>query len=167
MQAIARILKHLFYPDWLAWRAFPTASRRAIERAIGESEVRHGGEIRFAIEPNLPLLPLLRGIGARERAVEVFGRLRVWDTDQNNGVLIYLLLADRDVEIVADRGLNGKVRPAEWEAICRQMEADFRRSAFEAGVRQGIKAIGELLARHFPPPADNRNELPDRPTLIA
>lgn len=163
---VARILKHLFYPDWLAWQAFPSGSRRAIERAISESEVRHGGEIRFALEPNLPLLPVLRGVTARERAVEVFGQLRLWDTEQNNGVLIYLLMADRDVEIVADRGLNGRVEAAEWEAICRQMEADFRRGAYEAGVRQGIQAIGELLARHFPPPVDNRNELPDRPTLI-
>lgn len=167
MQVIARILKHLFYPDWLAWRAFPTASRKAIERTIMDSEVRHGGEIRFAVEPNLALAPLLRGVDARQRAVELFGQLRVWDTERNNGVLIYLLLADRDVEIVADRGLNGRVQSAEWEAICQQMEADFHRGAFEAGVRQGIKAIGELLARHFPPPADNRNELPDRPTLIA
>lgn len=167
MQAIARILKHLFYPDWLAWRAFPTASRKAIERTIMDSEVRHGGEIRFAVEPNLALAPLLRGVDARQRGVELFGQLRVWDTERNNGVLIYLLLADRDVEIVADRGLNGRVQSAEWEAICQAMEADFRRGAFEAGVRQGIKAIGELLARHFPPPADNRNELPDRPTLIA
>lgn len=163
---LRRILKHLFYPDWLAWQAFPSGSRRAIERAIGESEVRHGGEIRFALEPNLPLLPLLRGVTARERAVEVFGRLRVWDTERNNGVLIYLLLADRDVEIVADRGLNGRVEPAEWEAVCRDMEADFRRGAYEAGVRQGIKSIGGLLARHFPPPADNRNELADRPTQV-
>ncbi|TCS70566.1 TLP18.3/Psb32/MOLO-1 phosphatase superfamily protein [Sulfuritortus calidifontis] len=161
-----RILKHLFYPDWLAWQAFPSRSRRAIERAISESEARHGGEIRFAVEPNLPLRPLLRGMSARERALEIFSQLRVWDTEQNNGVLIYLLLADRDVEIVADRGLNGRVEAAEWEAICRQMEADFRRGAYEAGVRQGIQAIGAHLARHFPPPADNRNELPDRPTLI-
>lgn len=167
MKAITRILKHLFYPDWLAYRAFPTTSRRAIERAISESEVRHGGEIRFAVEANLALAPLLRGISARQRAVEVYGQLRVWDTEQNNGVLIYLLLADRDVEIVADRGLNSLVAAAEWEAICQAMEADFRRGAFEAGVRQGIRSIGELLARHFPPPADNRNELPDRPTLIA
>lgn len=167
MNAIARILKHLFYPDWLAYRAFPTSSRRAIERAISESEVRHGGEIRFAVEPNLALAPLLRGVSARQRAVEVFGQLQVWDTEQNSGVLIYLLLADRDVEIVADRGLDGRVSAAEWGAICQAMEADFRRAAFEAGVRQGIRSIGELLARHFPPPTDNRNELPDRPSLIA
>lgn len=164
---LMRILKHLIYPDWLAWHAFPSGSRRAIERAISESEVRHGGEIRFAVEPNLSLAPLLQGMSARERALEVFGQLGVWNTEQNNGVLIYLLMADRDVEIVADRGLNGLVQAAEWEAICQQMEADFRRGAYEAGVRQGIRAIGELLARHFPRPADDRNELPDRPTLIA
>jgi uncharacterized membrane protein YgcG len=164
--SVRRLIKHLFYPPWLARRAFPVAVRRRIESAIAESEVRHGGEIRFAVEAALDFLPLLRGTTARERAIEVFTELRVWDTEHNNGVLIYLLLADRDVEIVADRGLNGLVSSQEWEAICQEMEAMFRRGAYEAGVRRGIELIGGHLARHFPRPADNANELSDRPALL-
>lgn len=163
---LVRLFKHLLYPDWLLRRAMPTKTLKVIEQTVLESELRHGGEIRLAIEANLGLWPLLREQSARERAVELFSDLRVWDTEQNNGVLIYLLLADRDVEIVADRGLNGRVQTAEWEGICQAMEADFKRGAFEAGVRYGIRTVGELLTRHFPPPADNRNELPDRATII-
>ena len=101
----------------------------------------------------------------RERAVEMFAELRVWDTEQNNGVLIYLLLADRDIEIVADRGISAKVRPAEWEEICRAMEAQLRRGDYGAAVVQGIEAATRVLARAFPPRAGDRDELPDRPAL--
>lgn len=163
---LQRTIKHLLYPDWLLRRTLPSKTLKAIEQAVIESELRHGGEIRFAVEANLGLWPLLQQQSARDRAVELFSALRVWDTEQNNGVLIYLLLADRDVEIVADRGLNGCVQAEEWEAICQAMEADFRRNAFEAGVCYGIRAVGELLVRHFPPPPDNRNELPDRTAII-
>jgi uncharacterized membrane protein YgcG len=163
---LTRLFKHLFSPPWLASRAFPVQARRRVESAIADSEVRHGGEIRFAVEATLDFMPLLRGTMARERAIQVFTDLRVWDTEQNNGVLIYLLLADRDVEIVADRGLNGRVSAREWEAICQAMEVMFRRGAFEAGVRRGIEMISGHLARHFPRPADNANELADRPVLL-
>jgi uncharacterized membrane protein len=156
----------LFYPPWLAGRAFPVQVRRRIESAIAESEVRHAGEIRFAVEAALDFMPLLRGMTARERAIEVFTDLRVWDTEQDNGVLIYLLLADRDVEIVADRGLNGRVTAEQWEAICQEMEAMFRRGAFEAGVLRGIGLIGAHLARHYPRPGEDSNELSDRPVLL-
>lgn len=163
---LGRLIKHLFYPPWLAGRAFPVGVRQRIESAIAESEVRHGGEIRFAVEAGLDFMPLLRGETARERGIDVFTNLRVWDTEQNNGVLVYLLLADRDVEIVADRGLNGRVAPQEWEAICQEMEAMFRRGAFEAGVLRGIELIGKHLARHYPRPGDDSNELSDRPVLL-
>ena len=163
---LLRTFKHLLYPDWLVRRALPSNSLKAIEQAVTESELHHGGEIRFAVEANLGFWPLLLDQSARARAIELFTRLQVWDTEQNNGVLIYLLLADRDVEIVADRGLNGLVPASAWESICQAMEADFRRGAFEAGVCYGIRAAGELLAQHFPPPADNLNELPDRPALV-
>jgi len=161
-----RLIKHLFYPPWLARRAFPVAVRHRIESAIAESEVRQGGEIRFAVEAALDFRPLLRGETARERGIEVFTDLRVWDTEQNNGVLIYLLLADRDVEIVADRGLNGLVSAEEWESICQEMEAMFRRGAFEAGVLRGIALIGEHLARYYPRTSWDRNELTDRPEIL-
>lgn len=163
---ILRVLRHLVYPDWLARRAFPPVVMARIETAIADSEARHRGEIRFAVEPSLALFPLLRGQSARERALKVFSRLRVWDTEENNGVLIYLLLADHDVEILADRGIARVVPQAEWEAICRDMEQRFRAGRFEEGVLLGIAEIGRRLAQIYPRQADNSNELPDRPVRL-
>ncbi len=147
-------------------RAFPQRALDAIERAIREAEVRHAGQIRFAVEAALDLPPLLAGQTARGRAIDVFSQLRVWDTEHNNGVLIYLLLADRDVEIVADRGIHARLGAETWEAICREMEAAFRNGQFEAGVLAGIHAVGEHLARHFPPRGEKPNEMPDRPVVL-
>ena len=101
-----------------------------------------------------------------QRALDQFSHLRIWDTAHNNGVLIYLLLADRDVEIVADRGINDKVGAEGWETICQEMETEFRAGNFERGVIQGIEAVSRELARHFPPDSQPRNELPDRPVVI-
>jgi uncharacterized membrane protein len=151
---------------WAVNRAFPGHTLTAIRNAIKESEAAHSGEIRFAVEGALHIEPLLRGQPARERAIDVFSQLRIWDTDRNNGVLIYLLLADRDVEIVADRGIDAKVGPREWERICRQMEAAFRQSDFEGGVLGGIREVTRHLAEHFPPTGDDRNELPDKPVVL-
>jgi uncharacterized membrane protein len=137
---------------------------QAIERAIRESEKTHRGQIRFAVEAALDTLPLLRGQTARARAVEVFSHLRVWDTEHNNGVLIYLLLADRDVEILADRGIHGRVSAEAWERVCREMEAAFRAGRFEDGALAGIRAVGALLAQHFP--GAGGHELPDRPVVL-
>ena len=129
------------------------------------SERRHSGEIRICVEAGLPLSYLWRGLKARDRAVTLFGKLRVWDTEHNNGVLIYLLFAERDVEIVADRGINTRVSAAQWEAICRTMESRFGKGAFEAGLTEGINLIGDLLREHFA--ADmGENEQPDRPVLV-
>lgn len=164
--AMARILRHLFMPSWLVRRHFPRAAMDRIERAIGESESFHGGEIRFAVEATLEPTSLLQGQRARERALEVFSQLRVWDTEHNSGVLIYLLLADRDVEIVADRGIAAKVGAEEWERICRLMESAFRQGRFEEGVLAGVREITALLVRHFPAAARNPNELPDRPLVL-
>ena len=138
----------------------------AIEKAIKASEGMHRGEIRFVVEGALDTVPLLRGQAARERAIDVFSRLRIWDTERNNGVLIYLLLADRDVEIVADRGIDAKVGTEEWERICRKMEAAFRQADFEGGVVGGIQEVTRHLAEHFPPIGDDRNELPDKPVVL-
>ncbi len=163
---MVRILRHLFMPPWLARRYFPRAAMARIERAISESEALHNGEIRFAVEAALDLPALLHGQNARQRAMEVFSQLRVWDTEHNSGVLIYLLLADRDVEIVADRGIHAKVGSAEWERICRQMEAAFRARRFEEGVMAGMREITALLVLHFPVRNENPNELPDRPVVL-
>ncbi|HYS75417.1 MAG TPA: TPM domain-containing protein [Burkholderiales bacterium] len=161
-----RFARHLFTDHWSVRRALPPAALRAIEKTIGEEERRHAGQLRFAIEASLPLGELLRGVRSRERAVEWFGRLRVWDTEHNSGVLIYLLLADQRVEIVADRGIHGKVRTAAWEAICGEMQQEFARGQFERGAVLGVRAISDLLAAHFPPSGEGRNELPDKPVVL-
>ena len=163
---LKRIMRHLSSGRAAVRRAFPLHALDAIERAIRETEARHDGQIRFAVEAALDLSPLLAGQTARERAVEAFSQLRVWDTAHNNGVLIYLLLADRDVEIVADRGIHVKLGTETWEAICREMEAAFRNGQFEAGVLTGIHAVGEHLARHFPARGGKPNEMPDRPVVL-
>jgi uncharacterized membrane protein len=163
--SLSRIARHLFTTMWSVKRAFPARALDAIERVIAETEARHNGQIRFAVEHALDLAQLMAGLSARERAIEMFGRLRVWDTQHNNGVLIYLLLADRDVEIVADRGIHVRVGEG-WEVICRTMEQQFRQGAFETGVVSGIRAVGEHLQRHFPRDAAGANELPDRPVVL-
>ena len=151
---------------WMVRRAFPRDTLVAIDKAIKASEVLHRGEIRFAVEGALQIEPLFRGQTGRERAIGVFSQLQIWDTEHNNGVLIYLLLADRDVEIVADRGIDAKVGPQEWERICRKMEAAFRQADFEGGVVGGIQEVTRHLAEHFPPIGDDRNELPDKPVVL-
>jgi uncharacterized membrane protein len=161
-----RLLRHLLFPDWLTRRRFPGHALQRIEAAVAASERGHAGELRFAVEGALHPAQLMAGMTARGRALEVFSSLRIWDTAANNGVLIYLLLADRDVEIVADRGLGGLVQPGAWEAICREMEACFRGGEFEAGVLLGIERVDSLLRRHFPVAGENPNELPDAPGVL-
>lgn len=161
-----RWLKHLFMPPWAWKRAFPQATLDAIETAIRGSETRHDGEIRFAIESRLPASAVWRGMRGRERALEVFSSLRVWDTEHNNGVLVYLLLADHDIEIVADRGIAARVDNAAWEVVAQVMEAAFRAGEFERGALDGIERIGALLAAHFPPGMHNPDELANRPVII-
>ena len=161
---LLRMLRHLTTTRWSVRMTFPAAVMHAIEHAIGETEGAHEGQVRFAVEHALDLAQLLAGVTARDRAIDVFSHLRIWDTEQNNGVLIYLLLADRDVEIIADRGIHARVGEG-WEVICRRMEERFRRGEFEAGVIDGIRAVGEHLQRHFPG-GRGPNELPDAPVVL-
>ncbi|MBR0799702.1 TPM domain-containing protein [Bradyrhizobium jicamae] len=163
---IKRIGKHLLEHRWRVRRDFPPRVLDAIERAIKAGEATHSGQIRFVVEGALDGAPLFHDQPARERALDVFSHLRIWDTHHNNGVLIYLLLADRDVEIVADRGIDLKVGRAGWEAICRAMEVDFRSGRFEQGVIRGIEAVSRELATYFPPVPGGPNELPDKPVVI-
>ena len=163
---IKRLLRHLSMPRWQVRRLFPKRTVESVEAAIRETETAHGGQICFAVEGALDLLPLLRGVSARERALEVFADLRVWDTERNNGVLIYLLLADHDVEILADRDINRFVAPQTWEGICHTMEAAFRAGRFEDGVIAGIEAVAVHLKRHYPRSGNGPNEVPDRPTVL-
>jgi uncharacterized membrane protein len=165
---IRRLIRHASATHWRTRMLFPSSTLDAIETAIARVESAHSGEIRFAIETALTPLHVLQKVVPRARAMQVFAHLRVWDTEDNNGVLIYVELADRGVEIVADRGFNGRVSAAEWEAVCRLMEEHFRAGRFKDGSIAGVDAIGNLLARHFPPTnqAATRNQLPDRPTLL-
>lgn len=163
---LKRIAKHVLMTPGALRRALPRDALHAIEKAIAESETRHAGQIRFAAEACLDVVPLLGGQSARERAIEVFSRLRVWDTEHNSGVLIYLLFADRAVEIVADRGIHAKAGQQELHRICREMETAFKQRDFAQGVIGGIETVTRHLSRHFPASANRRNELPDRPTLL-
>jgi uncharacterized membrane protein len=163
---IRRIGKHLLLNRWRVRRAFPRQALANIEKAIKASEASHAGQIRFAVEGALDGRPLFKDQPARDRAIDVFAELRLWDTVHRNGILIYLLLADRDVEIVADRGISEKVPQAEWEQICRAMEAEFRARNYEGGVLKGIAAATQLLAKHFPAAGTHANELPDKPVVL-
>jgi uncharacterized membrane protein len=167
MVNFSRWFKHLFTSPWAWRRAFPQATLDAIEAAIRQSETRHSGEIRFAIETSLAPAWAWRGMSGRERAVEMFSQLRVWDTAENSGVLVYLLLADRDIQIVADRGIAARVNQAQWEAVAQAMEAAFRQGEFARGALEGIRQIDVLLALHFPASALNPDELSDRPVIIS
>ena len=161
-----RIIKHLLVTNWQVRRTFSHSTMDAIGQAITASETSHSGEIRFAVEGALDGLPLFKGQSARDRAIEVFSQLRMWDTQHNNGVLIYVLLADQAVEIVADRGIHTRAGMDEWRAICQQMETAFSKADYKSGALKGIEAVTRSLNSHFPHQGKHVNELPDEPTLL-
>jgi uncharacterized membrane protein len=163
---LARALRHLFARP--VRRVFPAASLERITAAIATGEGGHRGEVCFAVEAALPLPAVLAGRDARARATDVFAQLRVWDTAANNGVLVYLLLADRRIEIVADRGLAALVSAEQWRGVCQLMEERLRAGEPEAAATAGVAAVSALLARHFPraPGEHDDNELPDQPHLL-
>ena len=161
-----RALRHLLAPPWIVTRAFPQHAIERIEAAIGASEKKHRGEIRFAVEGALDFIPVLRGLTPRERALEVFSLLKIWDTEENTGVLVYVQLVDRDIEIVADRGIAKAVAQAQWDAVCARMRDAFAARRFEDGAVAGLAEIGEVLAAHFPAGERNPDELPNRPTVL-
>jgi uncharacterized membrane protein len=163
---IKRIGKHLVEHRWRARRTFPPQVLALIERAIKAGETTHSGQVRFVVEGALDGAALFRDQSPRDRALDIFSQLRIWDTAHNNGVLIYLLLADRDVEIIADRGIDEKIGAAGWEKICADMETEFKRSNFAGGVIKGIAAVSQQLAAYFPKHGAGPNELPDAPVVI-
>lgn len=163
---IGRVSKHLIEHRWRVRRIFPPQVLALIEQAIKAGEATHSGQVRFVVEGALDGMPLFTGQSARERALDIFSHLRIWDTTHNNGVLIYLLLADRKVEIVADRGIDAKVGAAGWQKICAAMEADFRSGNFSGGVIKGIAAVSQQLATYFPKRGTRPNELPDAPVVL-
>jgi uncharacterized membrane protein len=148
-------------------RWFPRATLDAIHKAIAAGEHRHTGQVCFAIERSMPLRDLARNHSVRERAQEVFALLRVWDTHANSGVLIYVLLAERAIEIVADRGIAARVEQAEWQAVCDRMRERFAAGDYERGAIEGVSAVSGILARHFPADGSARdNELSDTPVML-
>lgn len=161
---VSRALKHLFLPPWVVRGAFPAAALARIEAAIKASERRHRGEVRFAVETTLPLGRL--NVPTRARARELFAQLDVWDTEENTGVLLYVQLVDRAIEIVADRGIAARVAQSEWDAICRAMEQAFRQKRYLEGALTAIDAVTSILERHFPARGVNPNELPDQPAVL-
>jgi uncharacterized membrane protein len=164
--SVARSLRHLFATRAGTRRRFTDAVDATIESAIRSAETRTSGEIRFVIETALDLPELWAGITPRERALQVFSHLRVWDTELRNGVLIYVLAADRDVEIVADRAAATRISPIEWESACKLIEDHFRAGRFQEGAVTGVQAVGGLLEREFPSRSGDRDELPNQPTLL-
>jgi uncharacterized membrane protein len=161
-----RFLRHVFATRWSTRRRFSPKVLGAIETAIRETEASHAGEIRFAVETALDMAELVDDLAPRRRAMQVFGQLGVWDTAQNNGVLVYLLLADHVVEIVADRGIAARIPQSEWDGVCREMQSHYRGGRFSEGSVAGVYAIGRLLARHFPGRRRDADELPNQPVLL-
>jgi len=163
---VARLCRHVFTTRWSTRAHFPRGVRDAIEKAIGDCEHRHGGEIRFVVETAFDVPELWRNLAPRTRALQIFGQFGVWDTAHNNGVLIYVLIADHDVEIVADRGIAQHISAAEWATVCRQMEAHYKAGRFREGSIAGVEGVGALLGRHFPGRRHSDNELPNQPVLL-
>ncbi len=163
---IIRFFTHLVSHPWQVKRYFSVIALHEIEKAIAASEKKHTGEIRFVVEAGLHPYEIVFKKSPKARAVELFGRLNIWDTEHNNGVLIYLLLADRDVEIVGDRGIHKHLGDEGWEVICREMEALFRKGEFEAGVLHGVEKISAVLKKHFPQKGASRNELSNKPLIL-
>lgn len=164
---LGRICRHRWFDEATVHRVLPADLLDRLTQRVAASERRHSGEIRICVEAGLPLSYLWRSAPARQRAVMLFGKLRTWDTEHNNGVLIYLLLAEHSIEIIADRGLARQVDAAEWQRVTGAMSAAFKSGQFEAGLNQAVDAVDGLLAKHFAlaPGEVNRNELPDAPFL--
>ncbi|RZU01221.1 TPM domain-containing protein [Rivibacter subsaxonicus] len=164
---IARFLRHRWLDEGDARRMLGAGALERVEQRVRASEQRHSGEVRVCVEAGLPLGYLWKGLGAHARAVTLFGKLRIWDTEHNNGVLIYLLLADHAIEVVADRGITRHVEPQRWQQIVGAMREDFRAGRFEEGLNAAIDAVDGLLVSHYPlaPGQRNPNELPDVPDL--
>ena len=163
---LRRLLRHIITTRWSTRRYFSPPVREAIEQAVRECEAHHAGEIRLVVETAFDLPELWHDVPPRRRAWQLFGQLGVWDTEHNNGVLIYVLMADRVVEIVADRGIAGRIEQGEWRAVCARMEEHYRAGRFREGSVAGIEGIGVLLERHFPGAAPGGSELPSGPVLL-
>ncbi len=150
LKRLQRILRHRWLDESDARKAVPADLAERLQRRVAASEKRHSGEVRVCVEAGLPMSYLWRSAPARERAVMLFSKLRVWDTAHNNGVLIYLLLADHAIEIVADRGLNAVVTAGEWQAMVNNLSHALREQRYEDGLTQALEEVSAVLVRHFP-----------------
>ena len=166
MSWLKRFLRHVWMSPIILKRQFPAATLVAIGSAVTEGEKSHRGQVRFVLEAELTTGQLWAGVSARQRAIDVFSLLRVWDTEENNGVLVYLLLADRKVEIVADRGIHRHTGDERWRAICREIEHHYRKGDFLSGSVTGINKISTELAFYFPATGEHRNEQQDAPVVL-
>lgn len=166
MHFLKRFFRHVWMSPLLVRARFPQATLDAIAVAVAVGEKQHRGQVRFVVEAELTSGQLWAGTTSRQRAIDVFSMLRVWDTEENNGVLLYVLLADRKVEIVADRGIHRQVGDERWRAICREIELRYRRGDFLEGSLTGVEKISAELAHYFPPNGNARNEQPDAPVVM-
>ncbi len=167
MGRLTRILKHRWLDETDTRRALGADALQRLEARVAASETGHSGEIRLCVEAGLPMSYLWRGASARQRAVALFGKMGVWDTEHNNGVLIYLLLAEHAIEIVADRGLTRCVPKGQWDSLVANMREAFRAGRFEPGLNEAVDAVDRLLRQHFSlaPGQSNPNELPNSADL--
>lgn len=163
---IRRWVRHITAMPWVTQRLFSLEVLKEIEATVAHVENQHAGEIRFVVENALDITELWHGLSARERAIQVFSSLRIWDTALNNGVLIYILMADRQVEIIADRGIAARVSEVEWRAICLEAECNYRAGRFREGACNSVVGVGSLLGQHFPSQGADQNEQPNHPVLL-
>jgi len=166
MGFLKRFFRHVWMSPIQVRRCFPRATLDAIQQAVAAGEKTHRGQVRFVVEAELSTGQLWADISSRQRAIDVFSALRVWDTEENNGVLVYILLADHKVEIVADRGIHREVGDERWRAICKEIELRYRKGDFLSGSVIGVEKISAELAHAFPARGGEKNEQPDRPVMM-
>ncbi|NML48636.1 TPM domain-containing protein [Ramlibacter sp. G-1-2-2] len=167
LHKLLRLFRHRWHDESDTRRALPPEALERLRQRVAASETRHSGELRICVESGLPFGYVWRGHTAHDRAVTLFGKLRVWDTEHNNGVLIYLLLAEHAIEIVADRGLNARIDAIQWTQLVERMRSAFQGGQFEEGLGRAVDEVTTLLVAHFPlaPGEANPNELPDEPVV--
>ncbi|HJV53207.1 MAG TPA: TPM domain-containing protein [Noviherbaspirillum sp.] len=166
MKTLSRLWKHLTTTSVAGRRAFPAATLKAIEQAIADGETRHRAEVRMIVEPALGMQAVLQRMSSRERARELFAHYRIWDTEENCGVLVYVNLADHKVEIVADRGVGRAISAAEWQAVCSTMTQGFARGAYHDSAIAALGQLNRLLQERYPADGARGNELSDRPVVL-
>ena len=163
---LLRMARHLATTATRTRLLFSPSVCQRIETAITEAERQHCGEIRFAVETALPMPRVMSGLTPRARALQLFAQLHVWDTEANNGVLIYVLRADRAIEIMVDRGISARTPDVEWQALAREAETHFRSGRYADGALAAIDGVARVLSRHFPRHDSGPNELPNQPVLL-